>query len=213
MRSGVLLDTGPLVAYLSARDRYHDWAVDTFIALELPAITCEPVLTEACFLIERNGQPAARVLDHAARSEIRIGLQIERELAAIRTLMERYASVPMSLADACLVRLAEIHRAADLHARQRFRDLSEASSSRPDIDHARPALTPRAIGRACIDRGRRVGSRYAAFSSSRRIVSPMTRVETRAVLGCRMSAVRTPAASARRTAASTRSASSARSNE
>src|SRR6266540_4122399 len=108
MRSGVLLDTGPLVAYLSERDRYHNWAVDTFIALDLPAITCEPVLTEACFIIERNGQPAARVLDHASRSGFQIGLRLDQELAAIRTLLERYANVPMSLADACLVRLAEI---------------------------------------------------------------------------------------------------------
>src|ERR1700676_1638834 len=108
MRSGVLLDTGPLVAYLSERDHYHDWAVETFIALDLPAITCEPVLTEACFLIERNGHQPPRVLDHASRSEIHIGLQIDQEIAAIRALMERYANVPMSLADACLVRLAEL---------------------------------------------------------------------------------------------------------
>ncbi len=60
---------------------------------------------------------------------------------------------------------------------------------------------------------RTVKAGYTAFSSSRRIVSPMTRVDTRAVLGWTMSLVRTPAASARRTALSTRSASSARSNE
>ena len=108
MRSGVLLDTGPLVAYLYTRDAYHDWAVETFSSLEPPAITCEAVLTEACFLVGRNGQRAARVLDHASRSEIRIGLRLDREMAAIRTLMERYANVPMSLADACLVRLAEM---------------------------------------------------------------------------------------------------------
>ena len=108
MRSGVLLDTGPLVAYLYTRDAYHDWAVETFRTLDPPAITCEAVLTEACFLVARNGQPAARVLDHASRSEIRIGLRLDREMVAIRTLMERYANVPMSLADACLVRLAEI---------------------------------------------------------------------------------------------------------
>jgi hypothetical protein len=54
---------------------------------------------------------------------------------------------------------------------------------------------------------------YAAFSSSRKTVSPMTRVETRPVLGCTMSLVRTPEASARRTAPSTRSAYSAMSKE
>jgi uncharacterized protein len=108
MRSGVLLDTGPLVAYLYARDAYHDWAIEAFKTLDPPAITCEPVLTEACFLAERNGQPAAQVLYHAARNDVRIGLQLEEEMSAVEALMKRYATVPMSLADACLVRLAEL---------------------------------------------------------------------------------------------------------
>ena len=108
MRSGVILDTGPLVAYLTERDSYHGWALETFNAIDLPAIICEPVLTEACFLIERNGQPATRVLAHVSRNQIRIGFQLQPELNAIETLMQRYANVPMSLADACLVRLAEM---------------------------------------------------------------------------------------------------------
>jgi predicted nucleic acid-binding protein len=108
MRSGVLLDTGPIVAFLYGRDSYHDWAVETFGSLDSPAITCEPVMTEACFLIARNGQPAARVLDHVSRHQIRIGLQLESEIDAIRALMRRYQDMPMSLADACLVRLAEM---------------------------------------------------------------------------------------------------------
>ena len=108
MRSGTLLDTGPIVAYLYSRDAYHDWAVEAFSEVQPPVITCEAVLTEACFLIERNRWPATRVLEYALESEIRIGLQLEREIEAIRGLMRRYANVPMSLADACLVRLAEI---------------------------------------------------------------------------------------------------------
>ena len=108
MRSGTILDTGPLVAYLYTRDAHHTWAVDAFDTLELPAITCEPVLVEACFLAERNGHPATRVLDYALASEIRIGLQLEPEMGAICALMQRYENVPMSLADACLVRLAEM---------------------------------------------------------------------------------------------------------
>jgi predicted nucleic acid-binding protein len=102
------LDTGPLVAYLIERDAYHDWAVDTFAGLDPPAITCEPVLTEAAFLVVRNGQPATLVLDYALESEMRIGLQLEREMQIIGDLIRRYANVPMSLADACLVRLAEM---------------------------------------------------------------------------------------------------------
>jgi predicted nucleic acid-binding protein len=107
MPSGVLIDTGPLVAYLSRRDVYHSWAVEQFAALELPLITCEPVLTEACFITSRNGVSPARVLDIVASGAMQIGLQLDQELVAIQALIERY-NVPMSLADACLVRLAEI---------------------------------------------------------------------------------------------------------
>jgi len=108
MRSGILLDTGPIVAFLYSRERDHVWAVEQFTEFEAPLITCEPVLTEACFLVARNGQSPAHVLDMLGRGVIRIGLTIEDELAAIRGLIARYASVPMSLADACLVRLAEL---------------------------------------------------------------------------------------------------------
>ena len=108
MRSGTILDTGPIVAYLYRRDAHHDWAVDAFGDLDAPVITCEPVLTEACFLIERNRWPATRVLEYALESEMRIGLRVETEMTAVCALMRRYANVPMSLADACLVRLAEM---------------------------------------------------------------------------------------------------------
>jgi len=108
MRTDVLLDTGPFVAYLWLRDRYHDWAVQTLDELEARLITCEPVLTEACFLTARNRLPAARVLEPFERGRILLGLEIKNEAPAIRALMQRYADVPMSLADACLVRMAEM---------------------------------------------------------------------------------------------------------
>jgi predicted nucleic acid-binding protein len=106
--AGVLLDTGPLVAYLFPRDAYHDWAVAQFQTADLPFVTCEPVLTETCFLVSRNGQGATRVLEMLARGVLRIGFDLQDEQAPVHALMERYANVPMSLADACLVRLAEI---------------------------------------------------------------------------------------------------------
>jgi predicted nucleic acid-binding protein len=111
MPSGVLMDTGPLVAYFSRRDRFHDWAVDNFTALDLPFVTCEPVLTEACFIAAHNGISPARILEVLARGGVmQIGLQLEDELVGVQALMERYANVPMSLADACLVRLVELTR-------------------------------------------------------------------------------------------------------
>jgi predicted nucleic acid-binding protein len=108
MRGGILLDTGPLVAYLWRRDRYHDWAVEMLAAVEPPLITCEPVLTETCFLVARGGLPATQALEPVERGRIEVDFRIGDELAALRALMQRYANVPMSLADACLVRLAEL---------------------------------------------------------------------------------------------------------
>src|SRR5579883_492078 len=106
MRPGILLDTGPLVAYLYRSDGHHEWAVEAFRTLDPPAITCEPVLTETCFLVARSRQPASRVLDYISQAGIRMAFHLDEELDAVRSLMERYANVPMSLADACLVRAA-----------------------------------------------------------------------------------------------------------
>lgn len=108
MTAGVLLDTGPLVAYLYPRERYHRWAVEQFTTLDPPFVTCEPVLTEACFLAARVRLSPAQVLDVLRRGAVRLGLELQEELVAIQALMHRYANLPMSLADACLVRLAEM---------------------------------------------------------------------------------------------------------
>ena len=55
----IIIDTGPLVAYFNRRDRWHRWAAEQMAALNPPLVTCEPVLTEACFLIQRaGGRPA-----------------------------------------------------------------------------------------------------------------------------------------------------------
>jgi uncharacterized protein len=74
-----------------------------------PLLTCEPVLTEACFLIQRSGGRPADVLRKLQAGIIEVPLEVKTESAALETLMRRYEDAPMSLADACLVRLAELH--------------------------------------------------------------------------------------------------------
>ncbi len=108
MPSGVLIDTGPLVAYMSRADAYHDWAMEQFELLDPPLITCEPVLTEACFVVARNGMSPTRVLDFVVNGVLTVELSLQEEVEVVRRLIERYANVPMSLADACLVRMAEM---------------------------------------------------------------------------------------------------------
>jgi len=107
--SEILIDTGPLVAVICAGDRDHAWTVERFRALPPPFLTCEAVIAEACFLIERRGVSGAVILEKIENGLLRIALEIEDHLAALRKLMTRYASVPMSLADSCLVRMSEIY--------------------------------------------------------------------------------------------------------
>lgn len=108
MTGPVLLDTGPLVALLKRRDRYHEWARQEVAALPPPLLTCESVLSEACFLLrqERSGRTA--VLELLRRGLIAVAFDLGREADAVQKLLARYGNVPMGLADACLVRLAEL---------------------------------------------------------------------------------------------------------
>lgn len=104
-----LLDTGPLVSFLAAGLRHHSWACEQWKFLRPPLLTCEAVLTEAAFLLKREGREADPLFALLERDVIRIALNVQEEQADLRALMRRYRNRPMSLANACLVRLSEIH--------------------------------------------------------------------------------------------------------
>lgn len=107
MRRQVLIDTGPLVALINRRDKFHSWITAEWNQIEPPILTCEAVLVEACFLLRNiySGQEAVISLVNAGIIQVRFRLQ--EEASRIGELLVRYQSVPMSLADACLVRMAE----------------------------------------------------------------------------------------------------------
>jgi predicted nucleic acid-binding protein len=103
----VIVDTGPLVAYVNRRDRWHQWVRQQMRSLAPPLVTCEPVITEACFLIHRAGGKPSDLIGKVVQHWIEIGLKLDEDAAGIEALMTRHADTPMSLADACLVRLTE----------------------------------------------------------------------------------------------------------
>ena len=95
-----------LVALLDPHEEHHRWARETLLAQALPWLTCESVLSEALFVLR---EPYARALDQLLRADhLRLTLDLREELIRVVDLRARFASVPMSLADACLVRLSEI---------------------------------------------------------------------------------------------------------
>ena len=109
MRSRIVLDTGPLVALLNRRDTHHAWARMCVAEAKPPLLTCEAVLSEACFLVRALPKGPQAVLDLLQQGVLAIPFRVEEEAKRIAKLLGRYASVPMSLADACLVRMAEQH--------------------------------------------------------------------------------------------------------
>ena len=114
MRRENLLDTGPLVAFLNRRDRYHAWAKQCLDEAEPPLLTCEAVLSEACFLLRGYERGPETVIDLVDRGLLAVSLNLEKEAGPLKLLLARYAEVPMSLADACLVRMSELHPEAVL---------------------------------------------------------------------------------------------------
>lgn len=109
MRSNIIVDTGVLIAFLLPKDKFHTWAVKQFSEITAPAITNEAVITEACFLARRIHQGQATILKLVTQGYLVIPFALNQEIEAIEILMQRYISVPMSLADACLVRMSEIY--------------------------------------------------------------------------------------------------------
>ena len=109
LRSNVLVDTGPLVALLNASDGQHASVARQLAALKPPFITCEAVLAEATHLVRHLPGGRAALLEMVDEGFLSVGLQISAQSAELLTLVKRYALVPMSLADACMVRLAELN--------------------------------------------------------------------------------------------------------
>ena len=110
----MLIDTGPIVAYLVEGDAYHEWAVERFRELQPPLITCDAVLAEACYLLFRFPRGMLLLFDllETGLIDVRFNLLTERD--SLRKLVIKYDSIPMSLADACLVRMAEKNQAASV---------------------------------------------------------------------------------------------------
>jgi predicted nucleic acid-binding protein len=79
MKRQILLDTGPLVALLDSRDRYHAWATTAVAKLPSPFLTCESVLSEACFLLRRVANGKTAVMGMVESGLMKVSFQLGEE--------------------------------------------------------------------------------------------------------------------------------------
>ena len=108
MRAAIV-DTGPLMAFVDRAEQYHQWAIARIEELEAPLLVCEPVLAEAMHLLGRLSRAQDALFGLLENNALRIAFRMEEHLASLRRLLAKYRDRPMSLADACVVRMAEIY--------------------------------------------------------------------------------------------------------
>jgi uncharacterized protein len=94
-----------VVALLSRRDTNHEWAAAQSARHALPWRTCEAALSESFHLLGAAGGPPLAAL--LRRRALFTDFAVDEERDRVLKLMEKYADVPMSFADACLVRMSE----------------------------------------------------------------------------------------------------------
>jgi uncharacterized protein len=105
MATSALVDAGFLVALLSSRDANHRWAAMQASHLPPPWITCEAVLSETSHLLGGRGTRSFASL--LRRGALVCRYRFADDVDAVLKLLEKYKDLPMSFADACLVRMTE----------------------------------------------------------------------------------------------------------
>jgi len=112
MAKTVLIDSGAIVAALRKRDEHHEWARAQLDALTQPCLTCEAVISESFFLLKSAVVGKQSLCSLLERGIIAVGFSFEMHADKTMHLLRRYHDLPMSFADACMVRMAEMHKQA-----------------------------------------------------------------------------------------------------
>ena len=106
----VLVDTGPLVALLDRSDSSHSICSETLSSLEDRLATVWPVMTEAMYLLRSYWEAQSALMEMIESGAVEILPLTASDIPRIRELMRKYRDLPMDLADAALVRVAERER-------------------------------------------------------------------------------------------------------
>ena len=105
MARTVIVDSGFLIALLSRNDQYGEWAVAHAGEFNQAWVTCEAVLAETFHLCGRAGEP--KLAEMLRRRVVVVRFSLDDDTDTVLALMDKYGDIPMSLADACLVRMTE----------------------------------------------------------------------------------------------------------
>ncbi len=103
----ILLDAGPLVAVLHRDDRNHEHCVGALRSLREPVGTTWPVISEVMHLFCFSWEAQDALWDLIATGSLHLIPIDTTDVPRMRQLMQKYKDLPMDVADASLVRVAE----------------------------------------------------------------------------------------------------------
>jgi len=110
----VLLDTGVIVALLDRNESTHQACADAVQELQAPLLTCEAVIAESCYLLRNLTGASEAVIENIAAGMFQVAFQLSHEAASVKQVLRKYRERKIDLADACLVRLADIFETGDI---------------------------------------------------------------------------------------------------
>jgi hypothetical protein len=117
----VLVDAGPLVALLDRGDPEHEWCVAALKTLRDPLVTVWPAFTEAMYLLGASWPAQKALWSRLETDALALAPLDETDAPGMRVLMEKYRDLPMDLADASLVHVAERESLTEIFTLDRTR--------------------------------------------------------------------------------------------
>ncbi len=112
--NAALVDTGVIIALIDRREKFHLACVEAVDLLESPLVTCEAVIGEACYLLRHVRGAAEAVMENIAKGVFQIPFRLSNSAAEVGHLIRKYADLPSSFADTCLIQLATEFRTGDI---------------------------------------------------------------------------------------------------
>lgn len=109
-----LIDAGPLIALFNKDDRYHDRIIEFLKQSKNILITTWPVITEVTYMLNFNINAQVDFLEWLRRDAVTIINLEKKHLDRIIQLVEKYADIPMDLADSSLIVTAELYNISDV---------------------------------------------------------------------------------------------------
>jgi len=102
-----LIDAGPLIALFDGNDLHHQRVLEFLKHYTGQLLTCWPVITEVCYMLDYHSQVRSNFLNWVLRGGLELVNLKSEQLVGIDEKMIKYSDLPADFADATLLEIAE----------------------------------------------------------------------------------------------------------